>query len=137
MQPRGNSTVVGALGGTNLNCRLTTPVCRSAKLSLGSCLLSQVSTCLVSQVRLKTPTYLRHSGGGYYTEILRQDLHPTTRLASYDKTCILRQDLHPKTRLASYDKTCILQQDLHPTTRIASHDKTCILLDNVGISSTM
>ena len=28
-------------------------------------------------------------GWGYYTEILRQDLHPTTRLASYDKTCIL------------------------------------------------
>ena len=58
-------------------------------------------------------------GWDYYTEILRQDLHPTTRVApNRNKSSILRQDLHP---------TAIrVRQDLHPTAiRAASYDKTC------------
>ena len=83
-----------------------------------------------------------------YTISSARDLHPTARLASYDKfasynetcsdkTCILRQDLHPidlhpTTRLASYDKACILRQDLHPMTRLASYDKTCTQMQDTS-----
>ena len=47
-------------------------------------------------------------GWDYYAEILRQDLHPTIRLApNHYKSSIIRQDLHPTAiRVVSYDKTC-------------------------------
>ncbi len=54
-----------------------------------------------------------HTGEG----TRREDLHPTTRPASDDKTCIQGQDLSPT------GQDLHSGQDLHPGTRLASRDK--------------